>query len=71
MMSLSHMYILDASWLGCVRFLRRKCIRGMEWVIPAYERHEVNAYARALLKFENSPLYAAEYDEAVDVVNNW
>ncbi|HYR22239.1 MAG TPA: RelA/SpoT domain-containing protein [Chthoniobacterales bacterium] len=41
----------------------------MEWIEPEYERRDVNAAAKELLK--NEALRGAEYQEASLIVNNW
>jgi ppGpp synthetase/RelA/SpoT-type nucleotidyltranferase len=51
------------------RARERLWFRGVEWIEPEYERRDVNAAARVLLK--NEVFQAAEYQEASQIVNNW
>ena len=43
----------------------------MEWIQPEHERKDVNAAAKILLEAETEVMAADEYQEALQIVNNW
>jgi Uncharacterized protein conserved in bacteria len=59
----------NGEWQECKKACKDQRICNMDWITPEYDRAEVNAAAKVLLK--NHSLSDEEHQWASDIVNNW